>query len=188
MSKMLRGLAILAFAALPGTLVAQGPPAGGPGPMGPRGRGPRNPIATILAQKDTLKLTGDQVAKLQVMQSRLEEKNSPLVKQIEAKRPPRPEGDQAAPPTDEQRQQWRQAMEELRPVMEQIRTNNRESMDAALKLLTTDQQNAVREMMRSRRDGMRGRGMRRRGGSGGAGSRDGGAWRKGGSGGSPIGR
>lgn len=164
MSKMTRVLAVLVLTALPAAAVAQGPGMGQRGPMGPR-----NPVTRVLAQKDSLKLTAEQVKQLQPLEAKLQKQNEPLYKQVQAKRAEfQP---QSGPPTDEQRAQRRQAMEELRPVMEQIRKNDQETMDAVFKLLTPDQQQSVRAMMRrGPRGGMGPAGPGRRGA-------DRGAWR-----------
>jgi hypothetical protein len=96
------------------------------------GPGPGGPLANILGRKAELGLTAEQVAALEQIRAELIAKNKPLRDQIRAllpagERPRRPDG-----LTEEQRAA-------IKPLMEQIRANERAAMAAVKSILTAEQ-------------------------------------------------
>ena len=154
-------LATLALIAAP--LAAQGGPGRGQGPAMGRGMmqgGPeamaRNPAAVVLEHRDALELTAEQVQALETMQAEIEEQNGPRWAQLE-------EAFGDADPvgmTAEQRQALRARMQELAPVREAIRQTNRTIMAGFHEMLTPEQEQKVRAVMRRAPNGRPGRGMR----------------------------
>lgn len=161
-------VALAAAALLAGPVVAQqgqGPARGqqdrawaGPGSMA------RNPVAVLLERREALGLTGDQVARLEAIQARVERENAPRIQQLQAVLGDRSPRDL----TDEERAQLRARMRELDPVRDQIRQTNRAAMQEAREILTAEQQAGLRDTM-ARRPGGGARGAR-----GARGPRDGG--------------
>ena len=157
---------------------------GGPAGMGQPGEGH---AARVLEMREQLGLTEAQVAQIRGIQARLEEQNAPLIAQVTAAREKmRTERQQM---TAEQRQAMRERMqaerqqmtaeqraqlrqrpgagmpEELRPVMEQLRTNNQAAMEQIRAVLSAEQNEklrAARPGAAQRQPGMRqGRGGQR---------------------------
>ncbi len=124
----LAGLVLAAALLAPAALAAQGPPGQGPG----RGMRMRSPAAIAIDHKADLGLTDEIVAKLQVIDKNLQDKNAPLVKQ----RQDAMQGFDFQNATDEQRQEMRQKMQ---PIMQQLRDNNQAARADVEKLLTADQ-------------------------------------------------
>lgn len=130
--------------------VAQGRP-GGRGPAMGRGMmqgGPegmiRNPVTVVLDHQDELQLTDEQVSTLEGLKAQIEEQNGPRWEQLRAAF-----GD--ADPremTVEQRQALRAKMQELAPVRDSIREANRAVGEQIHALLTAEQQDALRGIMR----------------------------------------
>ncbi|HEX8272912.1 MAG TPA: Spy/CpxP family protein refolding chaperone [Longimicrobiaceae bacterium] len=169
-NRVLLAAALLAAAPAPALLAQQG--AGAPHAQHQDGRqgrgGPRpSPVAALLEHRAELKLTADQVSRLETIQRDLEQKNAPLRRQLEAARPQRPEGERQAPPTEQERQAMRARMEQLRPQMEQLRTNQRAAMEQVRSVLTDEQEQAARQYLRGPRGERGERGPRgERGGRG----------------------
>lgn len=123
----------------------------------------RGPIAVLLEQRDALALTAEQVTELDAIRQRMEEQNHPLVEQLVQIR----ERWQRERPADwreltpEERRAARDRFQrgvraETRPLMARIRENNRAAMSAVRAVLTEEQQQSVRELVRARRrPGMR---------------------------------
>ncbi|MQA91749.1 MAG: hypothetical protein GEU90_16265 [Gemmatimonas sp.] len=134
LSRRLQIAAVFSLLILPATLQAQQRPGGSMGAMR------TNPVARLLEQRDSLTLSEDQVEGLETIRARLDEQNEPLLAQL-------PDG----PPSGGDR---RAAMQQIRPVIEELMTNNRAAIDEAMALLTEDQQGQAREMLpRPRRPG-----------------------------------
>ncbi len=129
---MMLAVALLA----PAALAAQGPPGGGPG----RGMMMRSPIAIAVAHKADLTLTDDQVTKLNALETALQAKNAPLVKQMQDAR----QGFDFQNATDEQRQQMR---EKMMPIMQQLRTNRDAAQADAEKLLKPEQVTKLHDIL-----------------------------------------
>lgn len=133
----------VALMALPGVVVAQ---QRGPGAY----HGERNPVRRILLQRDSLELGADQVTRLTAIAERLDAETAPLLQRMSELRgemPPRPEGR----PSAEERERFRQKMEELRPVREQLRERHRAAIEEARGVLSEDQWDLVRPRVEARR-------------------------------------
>ncbi len=124
----LAGLVLAAALLAPAALAAQGPPGQGPG----RGMRMRNAAAIAIEHKADLALSDEIVTKLQAIDKAAEEKNAPLMKQMQDARA----GVDFQSMTDEQRQEMRQKMQ---PIMQQLRDNNQATRADVEKLLTADQ-------------------------------------------------
>jgi Spy/CpxP family protein refolding chaperone len=144
----------LGLAAAPApALFAQGTapnaPTEQPGQQGAR-RGFRDPVAQILDHRDDLKLTDDQVGKLQAIEDSLAAQRAPLMKQFEQFRAQRG-ADSAGPPSDQDRAAMRQRMEQMRPLMQQYRQQVQDAVKQAQAVLTPDQQAQARQYMQNMR-------------------------------------
>lgn len=124
-------------------------------------RGPRHrdPIARLLANKDRIGLTSDQVSRLEAIRSELRAKNEPLFEQVRTtlgfdgqKRPMRKWRNEMTP---EQQAEWKQKREAVRPIMEQIRANHREAREASLAVLTPEQVEKLKAERAERREKIR---------------------------------
>ncbi|HEX9107271.1 MAG TPA: hypothetical protein VF832_08580 [Longimicrobiales bacterium] len=124
------GMMLAAALLAPVALSAQGNPQG-PGPR--RGMMMRSAAAIAVAHKDDLGLSDDLVAKLTEIDKAAQEKNAPVIKQMQDLRAGA--GDFQSM-TDEQRQAFR---EKSAPLMQQIRDNNQAVRADVEKLLTADQ-------------------------------------------------
>lgn len=119
----------LALAALPAVAAAQGGLGGGPG------RGARNPVASLLERRDTLRLTAEQVTRLEVWRQRWDTETAPMRAQMDSMRA---QGGGGAPDP---------AMRErMAPVMQQMRTISAALRDSAYAVLTTEQQTLARAL------------------------------------------
>lgn len=120
----------------------------------------RTPAAAVLAQREALGLTADQVRQLEAIQARVERENAPRMERLRAVHGERQAMDRSriremsADERQELRAQMRERMEQLRPVMEELRQTNRAAGDEIRDLLTAEQQAQFRALRRSeRRDG-----------------------------------
>ncbi len=124
------GILLAAALLVPAALSAQQQPQG-PGPR--RGMmGMRNAAAIAVAHKDDLGLSDELVTKLQTLDKAAQDKNAPLLKQMQDAR----QGVDFQSMTDEQRQAMR---EKMQPIMQQIRDNNQAVRADVEKLLNADQ-------------------------------------------------
>src|SRR5690606_25044296 len=109
------------------------------------------------------------------IERRMEERNAPLVARlVEMRRRMRADFPRDRDEMDRaQREEFRRRAQEARPLLREIRENNRAAMREVGEILTADQKEEVRRMLRERReehdrnrDGRRGDGdgRRRRGG------------------------
>jgi Spy/CpxP family protein refolding chaperone len=160
--------ALAAALALPGLATAQTEPKAPAQQskehaMGPR-RGMGDPAGMLLSHRTELKLTDDQVRKLETIRSTYQEKNRPLMEQI---RPARGDSQSRADRrqmTPEQRQQaWQQARAqaqrpEAQKAMRELRANRQAATKEARAVLTADQQKWVDERMAQRRAEWKARG------------------------------
>lgn len=179
MMKSFFGMALAAaLVAVPVALEAQTAPAPQAQEQTARRMGPA-PMERVLRLRAELGLTDAQVAQIQAIGQRLQEQNRPLVEQLRAAGvfP----GAQLTPEqrermrermqnlTPEQREQMRQRMEqrraegarpgpmgrqipeELRPVVEQLRQNNRAAAEQVRSVLTPEQRTRLQELMQQRR-------------------------------------
>lgn len=155
----IRSLALaLTLAAAPLPLLAQTTPA----PDAPRrevrdgARMQRAPLERLVAQRERLGLTAEQVTRLKAVQERLRSRNAPLLEQVRTARRqavPRQPGTRA-PLTEQERDALRRTREALRPVREQLRENRRGAAEEVRAILTDEQRTRLREL---RREGRRGR-------------------------------
>lgn len=114
----------------------------------------RGPVEVLLRHRDQLGLTDAQVARLQALDARMEERNRPLVERLlEMRRAHRGERrDRERPLTEEERREMRRRKEQARPLMREIRQNNREAMSQVGEILTEEQKTRLREIIRERRE------------------------------------
>ncbi len=124
----LAGLVLAAALLAPAALAAQGQPGQGPG----RGMRMRSAAAIAIEHKADLGLSDDIVAKLEAVDKQVQDKNAPIMKQMQDARA----GVDFQSMTDEQRQEMRQKMQ---PIMQQLRDNNQAARADVEKLLTADQ-------------------------------------------------
>ncbi|MEW5930851.1 MAG: hypothetical protein AB1941_25600 [Gemmatimonadota bacterium] len=155
-NRVVLAAALLAAAPAPALLAQQGPGAAGAHAQHQDGRqgrhGPRfSPVAALLEHRAELKLTGDQVSRLESIQRDLEQKNEPLHRQLEAARPQRRQGERQAPPTEQELQAMRARMEQIRPQIEQLRANQQAAMEQVRSVLTDEQEQAARQYLRGPR-------------------------------------
>lgn len=122
-------------------------------------RGPRNPVRCLL-ERDDLGLNDDQVGQLKKLADELDQKNAPLVQKLDAARP---EPGQARG----DREEMRKRMQEMAPIVKELRGNDQASVKAALQVLNDDQRSTLQAAMRrGPRPGGGGQAMRGRGGRG----------------------
>jgi DNA repair exonuclease SbcCD ATPase subunit len=155
----------LSLVALPGALAAQTPDTARSQAEARRER--LDPIGRLLAHREELGLTADQVKRLEEIQADLRERNRPLLERVEAARAEWAERRQElrAESREEFRAQRRQRveearkrMEELRPTLEQLRENQREALEEAEEVLTDEQKARLKELREQWRAELRERG------------------------------
>lgn len=132
----------------------------------------RVPLERLVAQRERLGLTAEQVNRLQAVQERLRSRNAPLLEQVRMARRqavPRQPG-RRAPLTEQERAALRRVREALRPVREQLRENRRGAVEEVRAILTDEQRTRLRELRREHRGGHDGRHARPRRGGGRRGS------------------
>lgn len=184
-------LLALALAALPLPVLSQQAPERGARPEWgtTRGRKPdhHRPFALLLDHRRELGLSADQVARLQVVARRLEERNRPLRDQLRRQREAyfAARRAQIAQLTPEARRDTLRRLQgergkphpippEMRPIVEQMRANTRAAMEEAEKVLTPEQKERARALYRAHHEEMRReRGEGRRAEDRGPGSRPG---------------
>jgi hypothetical protein len=144
------------------------------GGMGMRAGGAMNPAARILAQREALGLTSDQVRQLEAVQTRLEAQNQPLAEQMRAaaverggERPAagrpgagmRGEGMRGEGMRQQQEMtaEQRAGMAALRPAMAQLQANAAQARADVQSILTVAQRTQLQELNRARMSEMRSR-------------------------------
>lgn len=144
----------LGLAALPAQLSAQGesprPPRSERG--SPEMHAHRSPVEMLLRRRAELELSDDQVARLQAIDQRMEERNRPHVQKLVAMRRALPAELRGShrEMTDAQKAEFRERMKEARPLMEQIHESNRSAMREVGEVLTADQKSRVRTILHSK--------------------------------------
>lgn len=123
--------ALAAFVGSASVAIAQGPPGGGGGPR------VRPAVAILLEAKDSIPLTAEQVTKFEEIRKAAEAKNAPLLEKMRATR------------------EAGGSMEEMRPIMGEMRKNDEESYQAALALLTPEQKPKAEAIVTKAREAMR---------------------------------
>lgn len=142
---------LLAFALLvaPAPVLAQSP-----APQGARAEQHGGRAAGfLLRHRAELGLSDEQVAHMNAIAARLQEQNRPLVERLRAAGlPMRPqERTRLREMTPEQRRELRSKFEEHRPTLQQLRANTRAAVDEARAILTPEQQERARALMRDRK-------------------------------------
>jgi hypothetical protein len=139
------------------------------GGMGMRAGGAMNPAARILAQREALGLTSDQVRQLEAVQTRLEAQNQPLAEQMRAaaverggERPAagRPGAGMRGEGMRQQQEmtaEQRAGMAALRPAMAQLQANAAQARADVQSILTVAQRTQLQELNRARMSEMRSR-------------------------------
>jgi Spy/CpxP family protein refolding chaperone len=109
---------------------------------------PRGPMDRLIAARERLGLTDEQVSRIQRIQAELRRRNEPLVRQLlEIRARTRP----GVPPHErppEEQEALRAAIQEARPLMQRIRANNRGAMARVARVLTPTQRRLLREELR----------------------------------------
>lgn len=146
----IRGLVlVLAVLCAPAGLAAQRPPS--PEAEQP---GRHGPVEMLLRNRERLGLDSLQLARLEEIGRRMEERNRPMVTRLlDMRRQLRSEF--PVPPeemTPAQREEFHRRLQDARPLMKEIRENNRAAMREVGELLTQAQKEAVRQMIREHRD------------------------------------
>jgi Spy/CpxP family protein refolding chaperone len=110
------------------------------------------PFGLMMQNREQLGLTDQQIARLEGIAQRLEQQNGPLLQRLrEAGIPVRPERrDGVREMTPEQRRELRERLEAHRPTLMQMRQNTHAAMEEARVVLTPEQQERMREIMRQR--------------------------------------
>jgi predicted transglutaminase-like cysteine proteinase len=174
--------AALALAAAPGLLAAQQtqPAQAHARHQGQRGEH-RGGIQALIARRDQLHLSADQVSRLQAIQQRLESQDRPLQERMRtlfqqsglpdfrARRAER--GAQGQPRaqrpqlTEQQRQQLKQLREQAKPIREQMRQNRQAALREVQGVLTAEQKQQVQQwrQQHQQRRGEHGHGRRGQG-------------------------
>lgn len=110
-------------------------------------------VGSLLRYRTELQLTDAQIARLQAITQRLEAQNQPLLQRLrDAGIPVRPERRaRVREMTPAQRQELRRKLEANRPTLQQLRQNMHGAMREAREVLTLEQQQRMRELMREHR-------------------------------------
>jgi len=176
------------FAAVAGVLLASAPaaaqPGGGGGPAGTEAleQRERRPFDLLMEARGELALSDAQVGRLQAIAGRLEETNRPLREELlrrwQAVREERRAELMRMTPGERQAELRRireqgppPVPESLRPLVQRMRRNIAGAVREAGTVLTPRQKARARALMRERRQGRMGPGMRRGAGRPGAGGR-----------------
>lgn len=107
-----------------------------------------DPVAAIIERRPELQLADTQVSELRVLKRDLDRANRPLREELERLgliRPPANVRVRAVPPTKEQQEQ-------ARPIVSEIRDNNRRAREAAMAILTAAQRTRLDSLDRAMRD------------------------------------
>ena len=166
-------LLLLGLALAPLTVAAQQPSRSQGSPQGQQsGRdrffrpGDPGPVQFLLRNRAELRLTAEQVVKLQEIDRRMEERNHPYVAQLVQMRrqltPPR----RGEEPTREQRQAFEAQLKAAEPLLKKIQENNVISMREVREVLSEDQKAKIPVLIANEKKVEDGRGDRRRGSGG----------------------
>ena len=158
------GVMLLASLVLAGTAAAQGQGQGQGRGRGPGGAGPsllrdtlpgRGPIELLLARRDSIPLTPDQVRALEQLDRSLQQQNAPHVRAlVELRREIQPLiGMHPRDMTTDQRAQFAKQAERARPLMAQVQQNNQRAMERVGELLTPEQKQRLRGWLQGPRRG-----------------------------------
>ena len=153
MSRFLHAALLASLALAPAPALAQraGPPADAP-----RARwmqGDHQPFQFVLDHRADLKLTDQQVARIEQIAARVKQQDAPLVARLRAALP---EGKSPRDMTAEERTAFRQKMQALQPERDQLRDLHRTAMREVRDLMTPEQQTQWRTLMQQNRPARRG--------------------------------
>jgi hypothetical protein len=133
--------------------------AGAQGPQGPGGAPGKPPssLELLLKNQQELALTAEQVAQVGELQAVLEQKNAPLLAELETLRPPRPSG---PPPSGTERmngpppnsEAMRERMQQVEPIITELRANDDAAYQEAEKLLNDTQKARAQELITQERE------------------------------------
>jgi predicted transglutaminase-like cysteine proteinase len=128
---------------------------------GQRGGGP---AARLISRQQQLGLSPDQVSRLQAIDAQMKAKNDPIVARLRSFRPDSAQRQalRAGQMTEQQKQALRARGEQARPLVQQLRENQRQAMEQVRGVLTQEQQTRLRAQMRAGRHGAEGHGRRQR--------------------------
>jgi hypothetical protein len=142
----------------------QGPPKpGSASPQDVRRFDPRDngPVALLLRNRAELRLTAEQVARLQEIDTLVERKNRPFVTQLVEMRRQLPRVSRGREPTPEQREAFEAQMRAAQPLMKSIDENWKAAMRQVGQILTEEQKAKIHDLVANERRGD----DRRRGGN-----------------------
>jgi Spy/CpxP family protein refolding chaperone len=134
------------------------------GPFGARGMATANPAARVLQHREALGLSLDQVRQLQQIEARIEQRNQPLIDQLQALRPAaggqlrqqmqermRQHGAQVTPEQRAELQAHREAMRQATPEQRaELQQQMQERMRQHGAQITPDQRAELRQQMQER--------------------------------------
>ena len=148
MKHMILASLLAAALAAPASLPAQDGPTG----ERPRREAPaegvrRGGFPRLLEHRAELGLSAEQVARLEAIAAELRTRNQPLLERLRAAR----DGRRPRDLTPEQRQALRDSLERHRPLVRELRGNLRDALRQAQEVLTPEQREKARELMRARR-------------------------------------
>lgn len=148
----IRGLILfLSLLATPQALPAQRP---SPPDAGEARESREGPVDLLLRGRERLRLNDEQVARLQEIRARMEERNRPLVARLlQMRREIRAEFRGSPRKLDRaRREEYERRVEAARPLLREIRQNNRDAMREVGEVLTRGQKEQLRRMLRDRDD------------------------------------
>jgi Spy/CpxP family protein refolding chaperone len=116
--------------------------------------------ARLIARQQQLGLSTEQVSRLQAIDAQLKAKNQPILAQLQSFRPDSAtrEAFRGGQLSDAQKQALGARREQARPLVQQLRDNQRQAMEQVRGVLTPEQQSHLREQMRAGRQGAQGHG------------------------------
>jgi Spy/CpxP family protein refolding chaperone len=157
------GLALSPLASEAQQQPPQPQPRSGP-PQGVRRFDPRDtgPVALLLRNRAELRLTAEQVTRLQEIDVQVELKNRPFVTQLVEMRRQLPRLERGRDPTREEREAFGAQMRAAEPLMKSIDENWKAAMRQVGQILTEEQKAKIHDLVANERKG----GDRRRGGNG----------------------
>jgi|SRR5690606_317169 len=143
----IRGLLlILALASAPAEVAAQGHREPGAAEHSRSG-----PVEMLLRDRTRLELSAAQVERLEAIERRMEERNRPLVTRlVQMRRDIHSEfhgRDRELEPAE--REEYQRRVERAKPLLREIRENNRAAMREVGEVLTSEQKERLREMLRT---------------------------------------
>ncbi|MBW3629093.1 MAG: hypothetical protein KY464_07315 [Gemmatimonadetes bacterium] len=117
----------------------------------------RGPVQFLLRNRAELRLTAEQVVKLQEIDRQMEEKNQPYVTQLVQMRRQLPQLPRGREPTAEQREAFEAQMRAAEPLLKKIHENNAVSMRQVGDVLSEDQKQRIPVLLANERrlDGRR---------------------------------